>query len=63
VATLLTERDRLDSTRTTSPLYAAPDAVVVDTTGKPIGAVVEEVLSVIERNSIPSPELRAPSPE
>ena len=34
VATLLTERDRLDSTRPTSPLYVAPDAVEVDTTGK-----------------------------
>src|SRR5829696_6205263 len=44
VATMLTERDRLDSTRSTSPLYAAPDAVVVDTTGKSIDAVVDEVL-------------------
>jgi cytidylate kinase len=49
VATLLTERDRLDSTRATSPLYAAPDAVVVDTTGKSIAHVVEEVLRVVGR--------------
>jgi cytidylate kinase len=49
VATLLTERDRLDRTRTTSPLYAAPDAVVVDTTGKSIREVVEEVMPVIRR--------------
>ncbi len=63
VATLLTERDRLDSTRTTSPLYAAPDAVVVDTTGKPIEAVVKEVLEVIEARSVSSLEPRAPSPE
>ena len=55
VATLLTERDRLDSTRVTSPLYAASDAEVVDTTGKPIEAVVKEVLRVIERTST-SPE-------
>jgi cytidylate kinase len=48
VATLLTERDRLDSTRLTSPLYAGPDAVVVDTTGKTIGEVVEEVMKIIE---------------
>jgi cytidylate kinase len=47
VATLLTERDRLDSTRSTSPLYAAADAVVVDTTGKPIAQVVRDVLDVI----------------
>src|SRR5438034_2023904 len=32
VATLLTERDQIDRTRTASPLYAAPDAIVVDTT-------------------------------
>ena len=47
VATLLTERDRLDSTRATSPLYAAPDAVVVDTTGKSIDEVVSQVLDVV----------------
>jgi cytidylate kinase len=49
VATLLTERDRLDSTRQTSPLYAAPDAVRVDTTGKSIEQVVDEVMGVVER--------------
>jgi cytidylate kinase len=48
VATLMTERDRLDSTRTTSPLYAAADAVVVDTTGKSIERVVEEVVRVVK---------------
>jgi cytidylate kinase len=47
VATLITERDRLDSTRAASPLYAAPDAIVVDTTGKTIHEVVEEVLAVV----------------
>jgi cytidylate kinase len=48
VATLLTERDRLDSTRPASPLYAASDAVEVDTTGKTIGEVVADVMRVIE---------------
>jgi CMP/dCMP kinase len=52
VATLLTERDRLDSTRTTSPLYAAADAIVVDTTGKSIDAVVAEVLRVIDQRGL-----------
>jgi cytidylate kinase len=47
VATLLTERDRSDSTRTVSPLYAAPDALVVDTTGKAIEAVVKDVLAIV----------------
>src|SRR4029079_5922968 len=36
VATLLTERDRSDQTRTASPLYAADDAVIIDTTGKSV---------------------------
>ena len=40
VANLLTERDRSDSTRAASPLYAAPDATVIDTTGEPIDQVV-----------------------
>src|SRR5262245_35204804 len=48
VATLLTARDELDRTRTASPLYAASDAVVVDTTGKSIDAVVREVMVVVE---------------
>ena len=52
VATLLTERDRLDSTRTTSPLYAAADAIVVDTTGKSVDAVVKEVLGVVEARGL-----------
>jgi len=48
VATLLTERDELDRTRTVSPLYPAGDAVIVDTTGKTIAEVVEEVMRVIK---------------
>lgn len=52
VATLMTERDRLDSTRSTSPLYAAEDAIVVDTTGKPIDDVVDEVLRVVEARGL-----------
>ena len=47
VKTLLVERDRSDSTRTASPLYAAADAVLVDTTGRSIEDVVREVLSVV----------------
>jgi cytidylate kinase len=49
VATLLTERDRLDATRAASPLYAAPDAVVIDTTGKSVDAVVDEVMTMVEK--------------
>jgi cytidylate kinase len=49
VATLLTARDEIDRTRAASPLYAAPDAVVVDTTGKSVAEVVDEVLAVVRR--------------
>jgi cytidylate kinase len=47
VATALTARDELDRTRKVSPLHAAADATVVDTTGKPIEQVVGEVMAVI----------------
>jgi cytidylate kinase len=47
VAMLLTQRDEIDRTRTASPLYAAPDALVVDTTGKDVDAVVKEVLALV----------------
>jgi cytidylate kinase len=50
VATLLTERDQIDRTRVASPLYAAADAIVVDTTGKAIEQVVREVLEVVKRS-------------
>ena len=38
-------RDRIDSTRTASPLQQAPDAHLLDTTGRTPQDVVEEVLS------------------
>jgi cytidylate kinase len=47
VATMLTERDELDRTRHASPLYAARDAKVVDTTGKSVDDVVREVMRVV----------------
>jgi CMP/dCMP kinase len=50
VATLMTERDRSDQTRTASPLYAADDAVVIDTTGKSIEEVVKNVLAIVRSN-------------
>ena len=49
VATLLTERDRLDTTRAASPLYAADDAIVIDTTGKRVEEVVDEVMQIVEK--------------
>jgi cytidylate kinase len=49
VKTALAERDELDRTRPASPLHAAEDAVVIDTTGKSVGEVVREIMGVIER--------------
>jgi cytidylate kinase len=49
VATLLTQRDEIDRTRTASPLYAAADALIVDTTGKSVEEVVAEVMTVIRQ--------------
>lgn len=49
VADLL-ERDRIDSTRASSPLMAADDAWRIDTDGKSIDEVVSEI-DIIVRNS------------
>lgn len=47
VATALTARDEIDRTRSASPLYAAEDAVIIDTTGKSVAEVVEHVMRVV----------------
>ena len=52
VATQLTQRDELDRTRKASPLYAAEDAVTVDTTGKNVDDVVREVMGVVNRKGL-----------
>jgi cytidylate kinase len=46
VAQSIAERDRIDSTRDDSPLRAADDAVIVDSTGKTIDEVVREIVDV-----------------
>jgi cytidylate kinase len=43
------ERDRRDSTRADSPLKVADDAIVIDSTGKSIQQVFEEMLRRINR--------------
>jgi len=48
VATLLTQRDEIDRTRAASPLYAAADALIVDTTGKSVDEVVQDVLRIVD---------------
>jgi|Deesub1362A_J573_1020465.scaffolds.fasta_scaffold01926_4 cytidylate kinase len=42
-------RDQVDSTRQLAPLRRAPEAVYLDTTGKPIDQVVEEILELVRR--------------
>ena len=54
VATLLTERDRSDTTRIVSPLYAAPDAIVIDTTGKNVEEVVNDVMEIVRTRPEPA---------
>jgi cytidylate kinase len=44
----LTIRDQRDSQREASPMQAAQDAVVVDTTNKSIDEVLEEILGLIK---------------
>jgi cytidylate kinase len=48
VASALLERDQSDRTRQASPLYAASDAIVVDTTGRSVSFVVDTVLNTIK---------------
>lgn len=47
VAVALAERDRLDRTRTASPLTIAEDAVVIDTTALSIEDAVNRVMEVV----------------
>jgi cytidylate kinase len=44
----LARRDAIDSNRAVSPLKAAPDALVVDTTGRDVEDVVGEIVSRFE---------------
>jgi CMP/dCMP kinase len=43
----ITERDRRDTTRVDSPLVAAEDAIVIDSTGQPILEVFERMMTII----------------
>jgi len=42
----IAERDQRDIMRATSPLVASPDAVLLDTTGMPVDAVIERVIEI-----------------
>src|SRR5438477_3368539 len=44
VAGNIAERDRVDSSRAVSPMVAADDAVAIDTTGRTVDDIVEELI-------------------
>jgi cytidylate kinase len=48
----LARRDRLDSSRSASPLRAAPDAVVIDTTGRSVDDVVADIVARYEASGV-----------
>jgi cytidylate kinase len=55
LATVLADvrrRDELDSTRKTSPLHAASDALVLDTDELPVDAVLTELLRLVEERGL-----------
>jgi CMP/dCMP kinase len=54
VAADIARRDHIDSTRPESPLSVAPDAVRIDTTGRDVAAVVDEVLALVAAEQLPS---------
>ncbi|MDX6531408.1 MAG: CMP/dCMP kinase [Blastocatellia bacterium] len=45
----ITERDRRDTTRIDSPLVAAEDAIVIDSTGQPIEEVFRRMMTFVRR--------------
>ncbi len=47
----MTERDRRDSTRIDSPLKAADDAIIVDSTGLSIDEVFEKMMAAVKEKS------------
>ncbi len=53
VATDIARRDEADSTRQHSPLAAAEDAVTIDTTGRRVEDVVDEILGLLAQRHLP----------
>lgn len=50
VRSTIEKRDRIDSTRSVAPLVKAEDAIQIDTTGKSIDEVLDELLSHVTRS-------------
>ncbi|MBW3594631.1 MAG: (d)CMP kinase [Actinobacteria bacterium] len=49
--TAISERDEVDRGRVVSPLAQAPDAVVIDTTGRSVDEVVAEIVDLVTERS------------
>jgi CMP/dCMP kinase len=47
VAASIAERDARDQGRDTNPLIEAPDAIVIDTTDRPVDDVVDEIMGLL----------------
>src|SRR4249920_1508318 len=47
VAASIAERDARDQGRDTNPLIEAPDAIVIDTTDRPVDDVVDEIMALL----------------
>jgi cytidylate kinase len=62
VAADIARRDHVDSTRSESPLVVAPDARRIDTTGREVEDVVDEVLRLVAASAAPRSELSGPGP-
>jgi cytidylate kinase len=46
----ITERDRRDTTRMDSPLVAARDATIIDSTGQPIPEVLKRIMTIVRES-------------
>ena len=46
-------RDRADQTRTVSPLVQAEDAVLIDSTGRPVNEIVDEIVALVRSAGLP----------
>jgi cytidylate kinase len=44
----ITERDRRDTTRLDSPLRAADDAIIIDSTGQSISEVIQRMVTIVK---------------
>ena len=58
VARSIAERDRLDTTRSDSPLRAAPGSVTVDSSGRTVDDVVAEIVSLFARHETGTDDVR-----